>query len=104
MSRARLVITAVVVEGRAQSEVARCYGVSSCWVSNFRYPVDDAIGSFRRQRGWSRSVPAIASPGRSRAGAYRAFGHGRTRSRTLVTLHGTDLELDNVASTTVGRD
>ena len=33
MSKARLVITAVVVEGRSQSEVARSYGVSQPWVS-----------------------------------------------------------------------
>ncbi len=33
MSKARLVITAVVVEGRTQSEVARSYGVSEGWVS-----------------------------------------------------------------------
>src|SRR5690606_12125585 len=33
MSRARLVITAVVIEGRSQAEVARAYGVSKGWVS-----------------------------------------------------------------------
>ena len=33
MSKARLVITAVVVEGRTQSEVARKYGVSQGWIS-----------------------------------------------------------------------
>ncbi len=33
MSRARLVITAVVVEGRGVREVARDYGVSPGWVS-----------------------------------------------------------------------
>ena len=33
MSKARLVITAVVVEGRTQSEVAAAYGVSKGWVS-----------------------------------------------------------------------
>jgi len=33
MSKARLVITAVVVEGRSQSEVARTYGVSQGWIS-----------------------------------------------------------------------
>ena len=33
MSKARLVITAVVVEGRSQSEVARAYGVSQGWIS-----------------------------------------------------------------------
>ncbi|MDR1388245.1 MAG: helix-turn-helix domain-containing protein [Propionibacteriaceae bacterium] len=33
MSRARVVITAVVVEGRSVSEVARSYGLSRQWVS-----------------------------------------------------------------------
>ncbi len=33
MSQARLVITAVVPEGRSQAEVARAYGVSKGWVS-----------------------------------------------------------------------
>jgi transposase InsO family protein len=33
VSKARLVITAVVVEGRSQAEVARTYGVSKGWVS-----------------------------------------------------------------------
>lgn len=32
MSKARLVITAVVVEGRSPSEVARTYGVARSWV------------------------------------------------------------------------
>ena len=31
-SKARLVITAVVLEGRTQGEVARQYGVSQGWV------------------------------------------------------------------------
>jgi transposase len=33
MSKARLVITAVVTEGRSQGEAARAYGVSQGWVS-----------------------------------------------------------------------
>lgn len=33
MSKARLVITAVVIEGRSQSEVAQTYGVSQSWIS-----------------------------------------------------------------------
>jgi transposase InsO family protein len=47
MSKARLVITAVVVEGRSQADVARAYGVSKGWVSKLvaRYRVvgDDAF-------------------------------------------------------------
>jgi transposase len=33
VSKARLVITAVIIEGRSQSEVAREYGVSQGWIS-----------------------------------------------------------------------
>jgi transposase len=33
VSKARLVITAIVVQGRSQSEVAREYGVSQGWIS-----------------------------------------------------------------------
>ena len=42
MSKARLVITAVIVEGRSQAEVARAYNVSKGWVSKLvaRYRTD----------------------------------------------------------------
>ena len=33
MSKARLVITAVLIEGRSQSQVARDYGVCQSWIS-----------------------------------------------------------------------
>ncbi len=33
VSKARLVITAVLIEGRSQSRVARTYGVSQSWIS-----------------------------------------------------------------------
>lgn len=33
MSKARLIITAVVIEGRSQAQTARDYGVSKGWVS-----------------------------------------------------------------------
>jgi len=42
MSQARLVITAVVLEGRSQAEVARSYGLSRSWVSRLvkRYGIE----------------------------------------------------------------
>jgi transposase InsO family protein len=42
VSKARLVITAVIVEGRSQSEVARAYGVSQGWISRLikRYTLE----------------------------------------------------------------
>ena len=42
MSKARLVIAAVVIEGRTQAEVARSYGISPGWVSKLvaRYKIE----------------------------------------------------------------
>ena len=42
MSKPRLVITAVVIEGRSQHEVARAYGVSQGWISRL-------VARFRRE-------------------------------------------------------
>jgi transposase len=52
MSKARLVITAVVTEGRSQSEVARSYGVSQGWVSRLvaRYRSEGEAASEPRSR------------------------------------------------------
>ena len=53
MSKARLVITAVVVEGRSQAEVARDYHVSKGWVSKLmaRYRLEgDAAFEPRSRR------------------------------------------------------
>jgi transposase len=60
VSKARLVITAVVIEGRSQSEVARDYGVSQSWISRLltRYRLEgEAAFEPRSRRPWS-------SPGR----------------------------------------
>ena len=42
MSKTHLVITAVLMEGRSQSQVARDYGVSQSWISRLiaRYTLD----------------------------------------------------------------
>ncbi len=52
MSKARLVITAVLVEGRSQSQVARDYGVSQGWVSRLlkRYTVEGEAAFEPRSR------------------------------------------------------
>ena len=52
MSRARLVITAVVTEGRNQGEVARAYGVSQGWVSRLlkRYTLEGEAAFEPRSR------------------------------------------------------
>lgn len=53
MSKARLVITTVLVEGRSQSQVARDYGVSQGWISRLikRYTLEgDAAFTPRSRR------------------------------------------------------
>ena len=52
MSKARLVITAVVVEGRSQSAVAREYGVSQGWISRLvtRYRLEGEAAFQPRSR------------------------------------------------------
>ena len=53
MSKARLVITAVLIEGRGQSQVARDYGVSQSWISRLiaRYTLEgDAAFEPRSRR------------------------------------------------------
>ena len=52
MSRARLVVTAVLVEGRSKSEVARAYGMSRRWVGELvsRYLAEGEAGLEPRSR------------------------------------------------------
>jgi transposase InsO family protein len=63
MSKARLVITAVVVEGRSQAEVARCFGVSKGWVSKLvaRYRVEGEAAFEPRSRR-PKSSPRATPP------------------------------------------
>ena len=63
MSKARLVITAVIVEGRSQAEVARAYGVSKGWVSKLvaRYRTDGDLAFDPRSRRPKTSPTAIAA-------------------------------------------
>jgi transposase InsO family protein len=61
MSKARLVITEVVVEGRSQGEVARAYGVSQGWVSKLvaRYRAEGGAAFEPRPRRPKTSPRAI---------------------------------------------
>ncbi|MGI8452224.1 MAG: helix-turn-helix domain-containing protein [Streptosporangiaceae bacterium] len=61
MSKARLVITAVVTEGRSQGEVARAYGVSQGWVSRLvaRYGAEGHAAFEPRSRRPKTSPGAI---------------------------------------------
>jgi transposase InsO family protein len=62
MSKARLVITAVVIEGRKQAEVARTYGVSESWVSKLvaRYRTEGETAFEPRSRRPKTSPTAIS--------------------------------------------
>ncbi len=62
MSKARLVITAVVSEGRTQGEVARQYGVSQGWVSRLvaRYRAEGEAAFEPRSRRPKTSPGAIS--------------------------------------------
>jgi len=63
MSKARLVITAVVVEGRTQSEVAQAYGVSQGWISRLvaRYRAEGEAAFEPRSRR-PRTSPQATDP------------------------------------------
>jgi transposase InsO family protein len=52
VSKARLIITAVIVEGRSQADVARDYGISQAWVSRLiaRYRVEGETAFEPRSR------------------------------------------------------
>jgi transposase InsO family protein len=64
VSKARLVITAVVVEGRSQSAVAREYGVSQAWVSRLvkRYRLEGEAAFEPRSRRPHTSPARLAQP------------------------------------------
>ena len=61
MSKARLIITAVVVEGRSQREVARAYGINQSWVSRLvaRYRAEGEAAFEPRSRRPKTSPTAI---------------------------------------------
>ena len=98
MSKAKLVITAVVLEGRSQTEVAVAYGVSKGWVSRLvaRYRVEgEAAFEPRPHRSLPhRATPAAlfetmpkALPGNSRdADTHDRVRHDRIDKTGAVTL------------------
>ena len=58
MSMSRLVITAVTVEGRSKSEVARDYGISRVWVQKLVHRFDDeGAAAFEPRSRRPRSSP-----------------------------------------------
>ena len=66
MSKARLVITAVVVQGLGVRETARSYNVSPSWISRLvaRYQADGEVAfepRSRRPRHQSTAIPAATA-------------------------------------------
>ena len=89
MSKARLIITAVVVEGRSQAEVARDYGVSKGWVSKLvtRYRVEGEAAFAPRSRRPNRSPQTLS------ADAVELI----IRLRNQLTAQGLDAGCDTIA-------
>lgn len=74
MSKARLVITAVVIEGRSQAEVARAYGISQPWISRLvvRWRTEGEAAYEPRSRRPHRSPVNDATPTSVATGAAQA--------------------------------
>ncbi|MED7929881.1 IS481 family transposase [Nonomuraea sp. LP-02] len=108
MSKARVVITAVVVEGRSQAEVARAYGVSKGWVSKLvaRYRAEGEAAFEPRSRRPRTSPNAIDAgtvelivrlrkelaeqgldAGPDTIAWHLAHHHGRTVSRATISRY-----------------
>lgn len=89
MPKARLVITAVVLEGRSQAQVARDYGVSTAWVSRlvarYRAEGDSAFQA--------RSRRPHTSPGATSAAAVELI----LELRRKLAAKGRDAGCDTIA-------
>jgi hypothetical protein len=60
VSKARLVITAVLIEGRSQSQVARDYGVSQSWILIALYTLDGDAAFEPRSRRPQATIDLVA--------------------------------------------
>lgn len=89
MSRARLVITAVVIEGRSQAEVARAYGVSKSWVSKL-------IARYKRE-GETAFEPRSRKPNRSPNRINDELIDAIVSQRKSLKRHGLDAGPDTIA-------
>jgi transposase InsO family protein len=90
MSKAQLVITAVVLEGRSKSEVARDYDVSRQWVQQLvkRYEADGDAAYLPRSRRPHHSPQAITIEVEDRI----------VRLRKTLTKRGLDAGADTIAA------
>ncbi len=89
MSKARLVITAVVLEGRSQADVARDYGVSKGWVSKL-------VARYRAE-GDTAFQPRSRRPKSSPNATSAAVIELIVQLRTQLTAGGHDAGPDTIA-------
>jgi transposase InsO family protein len=89
MSKAQLIITAVVLEGRSKSEVARDYGLSRYWVQQLvkRYESEGAAAYQARSRRPHRNPRAVDA----------AVEDAIIRLRKTLTKHGYDAGAATIA-------
>src|SRR5215204_2717877 len=89
MSKARLIITAVVVEGRSQHEIARAYGINQSWVSRL-------VARYRAQ-GEAAFEPRSRRPKTSPTAIPLATVRLITELRGKLTAAGLDAGPDTIA-------
>jgi len=89
VSKARLVITAVLVEGRSQHEVARAYGVSQSWISRL-------VARFHRE-GEAAFEPRSRRPNRSPSAIPQATVDLIHELRRDLSSQGLDAGPDTIA-------
>ncbi|MEZ0077529.1 IS481 family transposase [Planotetraspora sp. GP83] len=89
MSKAKLIITAVVVEGRSQADVARSYGVSKGWVSKL-------VARYREQ-GEAAFEPQSRRPATSPTAIDAATVELIVRLRKQLSGQGLDAGPDTIA-------
>jgi transposase InsO family protein len=89
VSKARLVITAVIVEGRSQQEVARAYSLSQSWVSRL-------VARFRRE-GEAAFEPRSRRPSRSPTAIPQATVELVCQLRRDLTSQGLDAGPETIA-------
>jgi transposase InsO family protein len=107
MSKARLVITAVVTEGRSQGEVARAYGVSQGWVSRLvaRYRAEGEAAFEPRSRRPKSSPAAISDDAAGLIVALRKdlAGRGLDAGPDTIAWHLRHQHQVTVSAATVAR-
>ena len=107
MSKARLVITAVVTEHRSQSEVARAYGVSQGWVSRLvaRYRAEGEAAFGPRSRRPKTSPAAIPAEAADLIVALRKdlAGQGLDAGPDTITWHLAHHHQVKVSAATISR-